>query len=344
MVVIDPTGVWWGMIRLNVERFVDATRILVLKEAEGNRRLFIGIGENEAKEFRRVMGFHPRSLGASRAQWMEMIEWRGAQLVAVAITDLVDGVFKACVYLSQEGRTFDIAARPADAIEWSMRKLIPVWATDGVMGLASVRMELETAERVLAGICPKFDSYEFDAPVVTFEDPSPTWMKRHGIWFARLMTITFGMFGLSVVLLTLLKLGRHVLEADMANVQRDLLWFLPVYVVVGFGFYLLYLLHSSYRPGKARLQIFPFGATVWMGKIKNAIFWSSLEKAGRTDWSIPTLDGLKSKDRHLGIGGLDLSPYDPYWREGEIGWYVRRYAPRLLGIEPVDPEGGSAIF
>src|SRR5215218_9433040 len=120
------------MIKLQLERFDDARRILVLKEMEGSRHLFIGVGENEAKEFRRVMGFHPRSLSASRAAWMDMIERRGAQLDAVAITDLVDGVFKASIYLTQEGRQFSLPARPADAIEWSMRKLIPIWATEEI--------------------------------------------------------------------------------------------------------------------------------------------------------------------------------------------------------------------
>src|SRR5215204_6410028 len=117
------------MIKLQLERFDDAKRILVLKEVDGSRHLFIGVGENEAKEFRRVMGFHPRSLTASRAQWMELIERGGAQLDAVAIVDLVEGVFKATVYLSQDDRKFNLPARPADAIEWSMRNLIPIWAT-----------------------------------------------------------------------------------------------------------------------------------------------------------------------------------------------------------------------
>jgi|SRR5215216_1568599 len=169
-------------------------------------------------------------------------------------------------------------------------------------------------------------------------------MKRHGMWFVRGMTVAFGVFASLIVAVTLRYFGRHLLDDDFANVRRDIIWFLPVYFTLALGFYLLYLLHSSYRPGPVKLQIFPFGVGVWMGKIKEAMLWVSLDRAGKTDWFVPTIDGLKSKDRLLGIGGLDLSPYDQNWREGEIGHYVRRYAPRLLGIEPVDPEGGSTIF
>jgi bifunctional DNase/RNase len=332
------------MIKLQLERFDDARRILVLKEVEGSRHLFIGVGENEAKEFRRVMGFHPRSLSASRAEWMDMIERRGAQLEAVAITNLVDGVFKACVYLSQEDRRFTLPARPADALEWSMRKLIPIWATEEIMRVASVTMRFETAEQVLAGTGPKPNSAEFDVPVATFEDPSRGWMKRNGMWFVRAMTVTYGVFCTLVVLLTLRYIGRHLLNGDLLEVRRDITWFLPVYLTLALGFFLLYGLHSSYRPGRVKLQIFPFGVGVWVGKIKGTMLWASLDGAGKTDWFVPTIDGLKSKDRLLGIGGLGLSPYDQNWREGEIGHNIRRYAPRLLGIEPVDPEGGSAIF
>jgi bifunctional DNase/RNase len=332
------------MIKLQLERFDDAKRILVLKEAAGGRHLFIGVGQNEAKEFRRVMGFHPRSLTASQASWMEMIERRGAQLDAVAIVDLVDGVFKASVYLSQDGRKFDLPARPADAIEWSMRKLIPIWATEEVMRVASVKMRFDEAEQLLTGVSPKPSSAEFDLPVATFEDPSHGRMKRHGIWLARLMTVAFGVFSTLIVLSTLVSLARHLFDAKFSEVRRDFVWFFPLYCTLALGFYLLYGLHSSYRPGPVKLQIFPFGVGVWVGKIKGAMLWAALDRAGKVDWFVPSIDGLKAKDRLIGIGGLGLSPYDPHWREGEIGHYVRRYAPRLLGIEPVDPEGGSTIF
>ena len=53
---------------------------------------------------------------------------------------------------------------------------------------------------------------------------------------------------------------------------------------------------------------------------------------------------MKLKSLHLGMGGIGLSSYEKNWREGEIGALILRYAPRLVGIEPVDPDGGSTVF
>jgi hypothetical protein len=164
------------------------------------------------------------------------------------------------------------------------------------------------------------------------------------MWFVRVITVLYGVFTTLAVLSTLRYLGSHAIDRDVAKVRSDLIWFTPIYLTLAVGFYLLYALHSSYRPGPVRLLVFPFGISVWMGKVKRAVPWTSFDCAGRTDWFLPTIDGLKAKDRLLGLGGISLSPYDPNWREGEIGDCIRRYAPRLLGIDPVDPEAGSTIF
>ena len=103
------------MIQLVVDRFDETKRILAFKEAEGDRYLFIGFGEKEAAEIGRAMRLEPFGPDTNRATWMEMIEQRGARLDSLAITDLVDGVFKASVFLTQDGRSFDLPARPADA-------------------------------------------------------------------------------------------------------------------------------------------------------------------------------------------------------------------------------------
>lgn len=117
-----------------------------------------------------------------------------------------------------------------------------------------------------------------------------------------------------------------------------------MYGLLATGLFLLFHLHRLHRDGGACLENYPFGARVHMGKMEAAIVWLSLEKPGRTAWFAPKVEGLRSKTRRLGAGGLALSPYEKNWRDGEIGRLIRRYSPRLLGVELVDPEGGCYIF
>jgi bifunctional DNase/RNase len=329
---------------LRVERFDEEKRILALKDADGDRYLFIGFGEKEAAEIGRALRLEAPSPDAHRETWMDMIEHRGATLDAVVITDLVDGVFKANVVLTQDVRTFDVPARPADAIAWAMRAVVSTSATDELMHIATVRMTLPVVDLTLAGFGPNPLRDDFGTPVATFIDPFSARRMRLERKFIRFTNWFFILFGLLVVGSTSPYLIDHVLASNFDSVVRDLKWFLPMYGAMALGLYFVHLLNHANKHGRAELEIYPFGVRVWMGKIKGAILWSALEKPGVTAWFVPKIDGLKSKNRRLGVGGLGLSPYEKDWRDGEIGGYVRRYAPRLLGIEPIDPEGGSPVF
>jgi bifunctional DNase/RNase len=332
------------MIRLQVDRFDESKRILALKEAEGERYLFIGFGEREAAEIGRAMRLEPPAPDASRAHWMEMIEERGAVLESVAITDLVDGVFKADVFLTQEGRSLELASRPADALAWCVRWLISIWATDEVMRLAGVNRRFEEAELIIAGVCPNPFKEDFGAPVATYYDVAKGWQKKYG----RTIVVCLGLIIFPFLALTLLlTLGfviRVTSSGNLADIQEGISWLLPMYLCMAALIFLVWLLHHSFRHGYAELHVFPFGVRVRMGKVQAARLWSLMVKPGRTIFFVKNIDGLQSKTRAFGMGGVALSPYEKNWREGEIGGLVRRYKPILLGIEPVDPEGGSPIF
>jgi bifunctional DNase/RNase len=332
------------MIRLQIERFDEANRILALREAEGECYLFIGFGEKEATEIGRAMRLEPFATDINTTIWMEMIEERGAQLDSVAIVDLVDGVFKASVYLTQEGRSFDIPARPAEAIAWALRHGLPVFATEETLRITACPKNLDTIYPFLSGPVLKFKGDDIGQPVATFHEHLPAKFLRTSNMIRKSIGAFLFLFGILMIGTTLPYLISHAVDGDLAKVQRDLSWFLPMYALLGAALFLLFHLHHFHRDGGARLEIFPFGARVSMGKIEAAIVWSSFEKPGKPAWFAPKIEGLVSKTRRFGAGGLGLSQYEKDWREGEIGNLIRRYSPRLLGSELVDPEGGRHIF
>jgi bifunctional DNase/RNase len=332
------------MIPLTIDRFDEDKRILALKETEGDRYLFIGFGEKEAAEIGRAMRFEPASFDVSRATWMEMVEHRGAKLDAVAITDLVDGGFRASVQITQDSRSFDLSARPADAIAWAASRLIPILAAEDALSLSGTSLDFSAVEFIRLGMTPKPRQGNVGVPVATFR---PLFSQRRQSFLRRSVqcfALFFALFGILMFGTTLPYLIHHMLDGDSTRVRTDLGWFVPMHGLYFLGIFIVFLLHRTNRPGRAVLEIYPFGLRVKVGRIKASFLWSWLEKPGKPFWFLPKVDGLKLKKRHLGMGGLGLSTYEKDWREGEIGKFVRRYAPQLMGVEPVDPEGGSTIF
>jgi bifunctional DNase/RNase len=332
------------MIQLQFERFDETNHILALKELDGDRFLFIAFGEKEATEIGRSLRLEPAGLDASQARWMEMIEQRGAVLESVAITDLFDGVFNSSVFLIQDGRSFDLPARSADAIAWTFRSAIPVLATTEVMRLASVKMSYQEVEEALAGTGPEAKSETYGDPVAAFRPPTT---KPSPAVTSALLVVGWCVTSLlaTAMLWMMVAFARNRISAgDYRAVALDLVFHVPhVIVLLGMSVLLLNIRRSD-RKGGTILEIYPFGARLLFGKIKAYALWLKLDTVGPTAWYAPGVDGIKSKKRFFGIGGIGLSPFENNWREGEIGGLIRRYRPSLLGIEPVDPEGGRPIF
>lgn len=60
----------------------------------------------------------------------------------VHVTDLVDGTFYARIFLTQNGREYDIDSRPSDAIALALRFEVPIWVSEHVLDSAAIDMEL----------------------------------------------------------------------------------------------------------------------------------------------------------------------------------------------------------
>lgn len=118
-------------------------RVVLLKEADGERYLPIWIGEFEAHaiamELQGVESPRPLPYDLMRAMIAEL---QGA-IEHVVINDLSMDVFYARVVLQVEGRTIELDSRPSDAIALAVRSGSTIYVDESVMDRAGVNLDDE---------------------------------------------------------------------------------------------------------------------------------------------------------------------------------------------------------
>ncbi|HVB28159.1 MAG TPA: bifunctional nuclease family protein [Mycobacteriales bacterium] len=117
--------------------------IVLLKEVAGERYLPIWIGAVEATAIAYAQQgiLPPRPL--THDLFTQVLEALGAQLQAVHITELRDGVFYADLHFNQ-GPT--VSARPSDAIALAIRTGTTIFASDAVLAEAGIVIQDEVEQ------------------------------------------------------------------------------------------------------------------------------------------------------------------------------------------------------
>jgi len=112
-------------------------QVIVLKERHGDRSfpIVIGIVEIFAID-RRLKGIKP-ARPMTHDLLADIIENLGAKIEKIVINDLRHHVFYATLHLSLNGRTFEIDARPSDAIALGAAMNAPIFVADHVFEQAS---------------------------------------------------------------------------------------------------------------------------------------------------------------------------------------------------------------
>ena len=112
-------------------------QVIVLKELHGDRSfpIVIGIVEIFAID-RRLKGIKP-ARPMTHDLLADIIENLGAKIEKIVINDLRHHVFYATLHLSLNGRTFEIDARPSDAIALGAAMNAPIFVADHVFEQAS---------------------------------------------------------------------------------------------------------------------------------------------------------------------------------------------------------------
>lgn len=118
-------------------------RVVILKEAQGERHLPIWIGAYEAEaiamELQGVAAARPLPYDLMKA----LIGDLGGAVERIMVTDLSQDVFYARIVIRQNGQTIEVDSRPSDAIALAVRAHVPILVEDSVMERAGVTLNGE---------------------------------------------------------------------------------------------------------------------------------------------------------------------------------------------------------
>ncbi len=157
------------MVEMSVEsvRINLATnqRVVILKDGQGDRYLFIWIATAEAysiaMELQGTTSLRPLTHDLLKSVIAEL----GATISSVIISDLADDIFYARLILDHDGRHVEIDSRPSDAIALAVRAKVPIYVAESVLDRAGVTLqnvaeqEEATARRDPSGRDDNLDVY-----------------------------------------------------------------------------------------------------------------------------------------------------------------------------------------
>lgn len=115
--------------------------VVILKDIEEKRFLPIWIGQFEATsilmELQGVKSTRPLTHDLLRS----ICDLMDAKINKIIINDIQDGTFFARIHMEIGKETFDLDARPSDAIALAVRMSAPIFADEAVVDKASVVSE-----------------------------------------------------------------------------------------------------------------------------------------------------------------------------------------------------------
>jgi hypothetical protein len=126
-------------------------RIVLLKEADGERYLPIWIGqyESEAIAMRLQGSSVPRPLTHDLLN--NVISDLGGAIQYIVVNDLSNNTFYARIAVEHDGEVELIDSRPSDAIALAVRASVPIMAEESVMDKAGIVPSPEVREDIEAG-------------------------------------------------------------------------------------------------------------------------------------------------------------------------------------------------
>lgn len=133
------------MVEMSVEsvRINLATnqRVVILKDAQGERYLFIWIATAEAysiaMELQGTTSLRPLTHDLLKSVIAEL----GGKIVSVIVNDLADDIFYARLVLDADGRHVEVDSRPSDAIALAVRAKVPIYVAESVLDHAGVTLQ-----------------------------------------------------------------------------------------------------------------------------------------------------------------------------------------------------------
>jgi uncharacterized protein len=116
-------------------------RVVILKDAQGERYLFIWIATAEAysiaMELQGTSSLRPLTHDLLKSIIAEL----GGKLESIVVNDLQDDIFYARLVLDANGRTVEVDSRPSDAIALAVRAKVPIFVAERVLDQAGVALQ-----------------------------------------------------------------------------------------------------------------------------------------------------------------------------------------------------------
>ncbi|MGQ9611220.1 MAG: bifunctional nuclease family protein [Chloroflexus sp.] len=135
------------MIRVVVDSIrvslLTQSRVVVLRETEGNRYLPIFIGQFEADAIAMAIRGHEPQRPMTHDLLKAAISELDGLVRQIYISDIRDNTFFARILIDQAGRTVELDARPSDAIALAERVQAPIFVAAHVLDQAGVLFDKE---------------------------------------------------------------------------------------------------------------------------------------------------------------------------------------------------------
>jgi len=117
--------------------------IVLLKTADGNKFLPIWIGHPEAAAILMKLQGASTPRPMTHDLFTEMLGQLDAQVSRIAVTELRDNTFYACITLVVDGSEIEVDSRPSDAIALAVRAEAPIFAAESVIEESAIEFEHE---------------------------------------------------------------------------------------------------------------------------------------------------------------------------------------------------------
>jgi bifunctional DNase/RNase len=125
------------------------TRVVLLKEKEGDRVLPIWVGPPEGDALALQLGGEAMPRPLTPDLMARLVEATGARIERVVVSSLREKTFYASVGVRTRDGAKEVDARPSDALNLAVRVGAPIFVDDEVMGASGIAAE-DAAERMVA--------------------------------------------------------------------------------------------------------------------------------------------------------------------------------------------------
>ncbi|HEY7269102.1 MAG TPA: bifunctional nuclease family protein [Dehalococcoidia bacterium] len=135
------------MIEMSIEAvrvsMQNLSRVLILKEKQGEHYLVIWIGPAEAEAIAMKLGEAAPPRPMTHDLLRNVIDSLGAQVSHIIVNDISNDTFYARIVLDSNGKVMEIDSRVSDAVALAVRAQVPIYADEAVVERAGLLIDRE---------------------------------------------------------------------------------------------------------------------------------------------------------------------------------------------------------